>query len=547
MKNAVSLRPRWRSLTLLAVWLCAFEMSSKADEPPRLVVVIVVDQMLPDYLSRYGDLYQGGIARLLRDGAVFDRAYHDYSCTLTGPGHATLSTGTLPAHHGIVGNNWFERALRREVYCCEDSTVHVTGHPKIEGVSPARMLRPTLAEMLKTQSANARVVSVALKDRSAVLSAGRHADLVLWLDEEAGQWVTSSYYADTVPNWVPTSNDLARLAESTWVQLLPDSAYRRSDPDDFANEFDEKHTTFPHGCRQDGIEAGKPCFEELYGVPYGDLAVLNLAERAMDSLALGKDQVPDLLLVGCSAADGIGHRYGPDSHEVQDYYLRLDQYLDAFFNHLDSTVGEGRWVVALSSDHGVLPIPERDMARGVASRRVPNDTVKAQIRRLSEAVSVKWKVPLEVKRTEGGLAFTSDVWTKRPAQSAALDLKTELSKLDWVADVYTRPELEDSSSADRPYEQLFRHALCDGRGADLFIREDERMFVSSKKSGTTHGSPYTYDTHVPLIFMGPGIAAAHHQDSVRTVDLAPTLSELLGLPAGSFHPDGVSLQPLLRP
>lgn len=520
----------------------ALASDQPSGQPTRLAVVLVVDQMLPEYLDRYDDLYHGGLARLKRDGAVFTRAYHDHSATLTGPGHATLSTGMLPARHGIVGNDWFERAVGREVYSCRDSASPVVGQPDLPGVSPDRMEAPTFAEMFKIQVPEARVVSVALKDRASVLMAGRKADLVLWLEEAPGRMVTSRWYGDTLPGWVSEFQPLLeRYADSNWTKLLPDSAYRRSGLDSSLNENLGTQSMFPHACNPGGGIPDKKYFEELYCHPYGDKLVLELAQLAADSLKLGQGRDPDLLIIGCSAADGIGHRYGPDSHEVQDYYLRLDRWLGEFFDHLDATVGEGRWLLALSSDHGVLPLPETDAARGVDSRRVATDTVKAQIKRLSKEVSEEWGVQLEALRVDGGLAFKVNVWDSGGSwQQAALNLAARVRTLDWVADVYTRPELASAKTPDRPYLRLFQNAFHDHRGADLHLRENERVIVSSKKSGTTHGSPYSYDTHVPLILMGPGIPAAHVRDSVRTVDLAPTLCELLGVSSTAPF-DGVSL------
>ncbi len=535
-----------RSL-LCTLLVCAAAHAQPLNPPVRLVVVLVVDQMVPDYFHRYGDLYQGGLARLARDGTVFDRAYHDQSCTLTGPGHATLSTGALPARHGIVGNYWFERAAGREVYSCADSTSPVVGHPELNGVSPARLEASTFAELLRKQMPGSRVVSMALKDRAAVLMAGRKADLVLWLEEVPGRMVTSRWYSDTLPGWVTEFQpSLVRYADSVWTKLLPDSAYRRSGPDHSLHEHGGTQSTFPHACNPEEGTLSVKYFEELYIHPYGDQLILELAQRAVDSMKLGLGPHADLLLIGCSAADGTGHVYGPDSHEVQDYYLRLDRWLGEFFDHLDSAVGQNRWLAALSSDHGVLSLPEVDAARGVASERVLTDTVKAQIEQLSAAVSTQWGVQLEALRVDGGLAFKANAWDSGGAwQQAVLDLAARVRTLDWVADVYTRPELANPETPVRPYLRLFQNAYHDQRGPDLFIREHERVIVTSGKSGTTHGSPYSYDTHVPLILMGPGIPAVHVTDSVRTVDLAPTLCDLLGVSRDASF-DGASLADRLR-
>jgi predicted AlkP superfamily pyrophosphatase or phosphodiesterase len=390
-------------------------------------------------------------------------------------------------------------------------------------------------------------VSLALKDRAAVLLAGREADAVFWYEEPPGRFVTSSWYAHAIPSWVSGLQPfIASFADSTWTRLLADSAYGRSGPDLVPSEHDGVNTQFPHPGNPAGGAPGPASDRELFYLPYGDRVVLELARRATVALQMGQDSIPDLLLLSCSAADAIGHRYGPGSQEMQDYYLHLDRYLGELFDYLDRFVGANQWFVALASDHGVAPLPEADAARGLLARRVPSDTVRAQIKRLASEVFEATHVSLGVSQVEDGLAFVPEVWTDSArARAAGDDLAARLRSLDWVADVYTRWELSDPGVTDRPCMSLFRNALHPDRGADLFVREQEGVLVTSRQGGTTHGSVYSYDTHVPLLFMGPGIGSARISDSVRTVDLAPTLCDWLGVPtAGRF--DGVSLAARLR-
>jgi hypothetical protein len=410
-------------------------------------------------------------------------------------------------------------------------------------------LRPTAAELIQRGRPGAKVVSVGLKDRAAMLLAGRTADAVLWYEYEVGRFVTSTWYDSAYPSWVldfNASGYIEQFADSTWNRLLPDSAYARSGTDRVESEHDGKNTEFPHPCNPEPGAPGRPYYLELYYVPYGDRITLELATTATTALNLGQDSIPDLLLVACSAADAIGHRYGPNSHEVQDYYLRLDRYLAEFFDSLDSTVGTGRWLVAVASDHGVMPLPELSALPGLPSRRVKSATVKAQLDSLQTEMSKSWGPSVRFTQVEGGVAFTPEAWEDSMLlKSAALDLARQLRALDWVADVYTRWELESPATGERAYLQVFRNAWHPTRGADLCIRETESTLITARSQGTTHGTPYTYDTQVPLIFMGPGIRAGSASDSVRTVDLAPTLCDLLGVAAHAPF-DGVSWAHRLR-
>jgi predicted AlkP superfamily pyrophosphatase or phosphodiesterase len=532
---------------LFFAWVPVY--AALSNPPPRLVVVIVVDQFRPDYLDRFGDLFTGGFARILREGTVFDHAYHDHSCTVTGAGHATLSTGCVPAHHGIINNSWLDRTTRREVYCCDDSTSGIVGYPTLEGLSPWRMERPTVAEWLKQSWPAAKVVSLGIKNRSAIFLAGHKADAVFWYENDLGRFVTSRWYADSIPTWMSnfqTSGYVDSFSDSVWTRLLPDSAYARSGPDRVPYESDGEHTEFPHRCNSKGGAPGPAYYEDLLYTPFGDRVLLELAERAVKSMQLGTDSIPDLLMVACSCADLIGHEYGPNSQEVEDYYLRLDRYLGKFFDSLDVAVGRGGWLLAMGSDHGVMPIPELEAHKGLPARRLLTDSANAQVKALALEVSRQRGVPLGIWQVDNGFAFGAEAWADTAqCRAAGDDLANRLRSLDWVADIYAHWELADPTTPNRPFLNLFRNAWHADRGADLYLRETEYTLIASSPYGTSHGTAYTYDTRVPLLFMGPLIPAARISDSVRTVDLAPTLCDWLGVLKPDVF-DGVTLAARIR-
>lgn len=550
------------SLVLLLVSTGA-KRATAATNKPRLAVVLIVDQMRSDYLDRFKSQFNGGLGRMLRDGAVFTRAYHDHAITETSPGHATLSTGMTPAHHGIVANNWYDRTEGKMVYSCEDIRFPLVGVPEGPGRSPLRLEAPTLPEWLAKKSPRSRVVSIALKDRSAILLAGRDTSAdVFWYSSGAGSFVTSAYYAQNLPDWVLNFNrsrwpDSSFYHERTWDKFLPaaESLYLKlAGPDTSGWEYRGLHNadTFPHLLTYKE-KPDSTFYEEMLYTPFGDELTLRFATDAVRHYELGEDDDPDLLLISLSSADLIGHRYGPNSQEVLDYYLRLDRYLAGFFTFLDDFVGRDGYLVALSSDHGVLPLPNFLASQGLAWERPNMPVGLVQIHRKQREVEAELgarsslfllykKEELEQYKFGVNLNYAA-------AESAGINRKMleetaakKFRELPFAADVYTSGELADKMTPDRPYLRQYRQSFRSGRGPDLYFRLKEYTLFSKEVAGTSHGSPYEYDTQVPMIFTGPGISPRIFSDSVRSVDFAPTVFVLLG-----YRPpknlDGVSLAP----
>ncbi len=519
--------------------------------PPRLAVVIVVDQMRPDYLTRFAPLCHRGIERLLREGALFPRAYHDHAITETAVGHATIVTGVTPHNHGIVANEWYERSKSSYLYCCDD-TFNIVGKPNEFGLSPRRLLKPTVGDWLKAKSPRSKVIAIALKDRAAILMGGQNADAVFWNHRKSGEFVTSTYYEQALIGFPSVFNELRMRDEfysTGWNRVAPDSLYTIFAPNHVDSTYASRLAPFPHLF---DTTAGKPdeeYYKLLYSTPFGDELSLRLAEKAISGFQLGADSSPDLLFLSFSSADAIGHLYGPSSPEVLDYYLRLDTYLGELFELLDKEVGRKAYAIVVSSDHGVMPLPEELRGQGIPARRLSLDSVKADMKKIGADITSELKLSSTIFADYG----YEVILNYEPALARGVskeDLQNmvaaRLRGLPYIADVYTVSELLSPRTNDRPYLSLFRKIARSDRGPDLYVRFAEYSLLTNTPTGTSHGSPYDYDTHVPLIFAGAGITAGTYSDSVRTVDIAPTLAEILGL-GSPDSVDGESLLKKLRP
>jgi hypothetical protein len=471
--------------------------------------MIVVDQFREPYLERYGDLFTGGFRRLLDQGRTFTNATHDHALTETAVGHATLSTAVYPMRHGIVANDWVERTAVSwvDVSNVGDSTVHIVGYPQLEGVSPHHLMRPTLSDWIAQANARSQIASVSAKDRGAILPGGHTRGQVYWFEPRVGRFVTSTYYRDSYPAWADqfTATVLPKYAQdSVWASTVPPAALGRSAGDTAAYESDGIHTTFPHRFADEG-RPGQfwPWFA---ATPMLDAATLDYAKTMVSALSLGMDDAPDFLNVSLSQTDRVGHGFGPLSREQLDNLLRLDRSLGEFFAFLDETVGSGRWAVGLSADHGSLLAPETlpQPGESPAGRRATREE-RAQL---------------------NAIARRGDTLVATGVKTAATQTADALRRLPFVAAAYTHEEL--ARQAADSFAVLERRSIYPGRfGADFSLYGVEVRYVEgwiNKATGTTHGTPYWYDRHVPLMFYGPGVQAGRDTTRAATVDFAPTLA-----------------------
>ena len=524
--------------------VAGISQNSKDEGRLKLAVVVVVDQMRHDHLTRFAGLYQHGLARLWHKGAVFSDAHQDHAITATGVGHATLSTGVFPARHGITGNSFYDRASQETVYCVADTNCNILNFEE-HGSSPHYLLTTTIGDWLKASSPKSKVYSVARKDRSAVLMGGQKPDGAYWYRN--GEFVTSDYYRKDYPKWVEAFNQAKHADvyfENGWTKLLEEDAYFTSREDEFSAEYDGMHTTFPHLFKDHVEQPNERYYSLITGTPFGDELALKFAEAIVTNENLGADETPDLLFVGCSAADGIGHSFGPLSQEAQDYYLRLDRYLGNFFKMLDERVGANNYTIVLSSDHGVLPLPEELARRGYPAKRIKPEELRPAITKAVTAVVQKLGLNGNpVAGFSNGLVLDYTVLEGTDISKAELEqaLADSIRKLPLIEDVYTYDELKSGTGNGREYFGHYLRNFHPDRVPDLLLRTNKYSLVSNREMGTSHGSPYRYDTHVPLVFAGFGVTAGAYPEKARTVDVAPTLADMLGIKTGE-KVDGENLK-----
>ena len=513
----------------------------KAPARPTLVVLIVVDQMRADYIDKFLFQWTGGLKRLVTDGAWFRDAAYPYAATETCVGHATISTGSFPATHGMIANAWWDRSQQKMVTCTSDPDPGVKNIGYV-GASPKgadtawRMAVPAFAEELKFQTGGAtRVVTFSLKARAAITMAGHKANAATWFD--GGAWATSSPYEiqpfmEEQAKAHPAKSDYGK----TWTLSLPEKSYLYADKALGAVAPEGWTLTFPHPLRgRSG--AGEPdstFYEQWASSPYADTALTDLAEKAVDGLNLGKTGGTDFLGISYSTVDYVGHEFGPRSREIQDILVRLDNDLGDLFAHLDQKVGRGNYVVALSADHGVVPIPEDMQTTGADAGVLHLPEVKERIERALEPFN--YPKPAVARINGSDIYFVPGVYDKlkedHPALQAVMD--AALSQ-PGVAAVYTAEELKDRPATQSPAVRGLALSYYPGRSGDLFLLSkpywlhDGTPAGKTRSYGTGHGTPYNYDQRVPILFMGFGIQPGEYFQSVTPADIAPTLAALCGI------------------
>ncbi len=537
-------------LVLCVVW--ASVATAAPVEPPRLAVVISIDQFRGDYLAKYGPYFgEGGFKRLVEGGTHFANSRHRHSITQTAPGHATILTGTFANVHGVTANEWIDRATWEQVNSVEDPAsplVGITpaelgpvavGNPAKTGRSPRTLHAETVGDRLKAKYGDkAKIFAASNKDRSAILLGGRKADAAYW--DENGKMVTSRYYRAALPAWVEAFNAEQRAHAAfgrTWDRLREPAIYEKlQGPDDEPAESDTAGLgrTFPRKITGGKDTLGPGFFTAFDNTPFAAEFLGAFVERAIVEEKLGKDAVTDLLCVGFSSIDAAGHTFGPDSHEVMDAVLRMDRTIAALLACLDREVGLANCVIVLSADHGVAPLPERVLATnpGASAGRVKSADVDAAAKKALDAAF--GALP------KGESWFTRDNlgYHLRPAAlaaktvdaaAAAKVVKAALEPLPYMAEVYTRAELVGPTDDGDAMPTLMRRSYRPASDRDVvFVFKPN--WVGKAGSGTTHSLPYDYDQHVPQLYFGAGVPKGVMRSERVGVDaIAPTLAKLLGL------------------
>ncbi len=511
---------------------------------PRLIVLVAVDQMRADYLTRFKDEYQGGFKTLLDHGAVFNKAAYRHAVTVTAAGHATISTGMHPSHTGMVGNTWYDLSAGKEVNCIADGAYEPVGGPGRKA-SPTPLLEKTIGDRLKEAHPASRVYSVSWKDRAAILMAGRGADAAFWFSDACGCFITSSYYQKTPPDWLTAFND-RKLADTyagkSWERLLDDAALydKLSREDDFESERPD--SVFPHQLPATA-EAG--LYDALGRTPFNDELILQAALSLVDAYELGADDEPDVLAVSFSATDLIGHRYGPFSQEAMDNDLRLDRTFGKLLDGLDERVGLEHVALAFTADHGAVPAPEDAKHAPAGARRILSEDI-AKI--VDEAVRKRFPKATKVVASINtgnvylNLDALSDVGIARdPAEQVA---KEALLEQDWVEEVFIHADMLDESKPSEGFLGLYRNSFFARRSPHLFVRLCEGCYPGALP-GTGHGSPYLYDRAVPVVFLGPAFNSGEYDAESGPEDIAPTIAKTVGIDM-PVEPDSRILSEALR-
>jgi predicted AlkP superfamily pyrophosphatase or phosphodiesterase len=557
MRFVLRLRVKWSFGCLVFLSALSAMRARAGDVPPpvRLAVFVVFDQMRGDYPVRWQSLFgEGGFRRIQRDGASFVNCHYPYAFTVTGAGHASLATGASPRTHGVVANDWYEQSKREEVYCASDPHYRTVPPQADQGDAdsgpgagwPGRLLAPTLADAIKKATdGKARVVSLSFKDRSAVLPGGQHPDACYWFETSSGRFVTSTFYHDRVHPWVEAFN--ARKPADAWfglpwLRLRPDLDYARySGPDDAPGEASGvgQGVQFPHPMTGGLAKLGRRYYDALYISPFGNDLLLDLTLTAIDEERLGQHDTPDLLCVSFSCNDYVGHSWGPDSQEVLDTTLRSDLVMRKLLDRLDERVGHGRYAVAVSADHGVCPLPEQSRMHGLDARRVPPGELGVPAEKFLRERFHAAPEALCFQRFKGGVVLKNESYylNRTWLRDARLDAREVQSALaSWlrdqpaVASAWTAAEL--SASAPPPSEIGRREWLSfhpDRSGDVMVVLKPYYLFATGLNRGTTHGTPYPYDTHVPLLVYGPGIRPGVRAENVTPQAGVAILARALGI------------------
>ncbi|MEJ0106281.1 MAG: alkaline phosphatase PafA [Bacteroidota bacterium] len=529
-----------KKLFIVLLFVCGgltvFSQSQKLQRP-KLVVGMVVDQMRWDYLYRYYDRYSAnGFKRLLNQGFSCENTMIPYAQTVTAAGHTCIYTGSVPAIHGIMGNEWYDKSLKRTVYCTEDDSVKIVGGDNSEPMSPKNLWTTTICDELRlSTNFRSKVIGIALKDRGSILPAGHSANAAYWYDGVSGNWITSTYYMNSLPSWVENFNKkkwVDSFYSKNWNTLYPVNTYIQSDKDnvDYEGKFaHEAAPVFPHELQS---RTGKD-YGLIRATPYGNTFTLNFAKEALKAESLGKGDVTDFLTISLSSPDYIGHQFGPNSIEQEDDYLRLDKDLADFFTFLDKEIGKGEYLFFITADHAVAHVPAFLQSHRIDAKILSNTTLDVE-----KKVQEKFKVNHAIVSTANYHLYLND-----PAIDSAGADKKEIKK--FVIDLLNKDpglliafdsEKISEATLPQPIKEMFLNGYNAKRGGDILFIVKPGDFYGGK-TGTTHGSWYPYDAHIPLVWFGWNIKAGSKLNrEVYMTDIAPTIAAMLHIqmPSGSI-------------
>ena len=526
-------------LFLLLVLLLPFQgFAQPTAEQPKLVVGIVVDQMRYDYIHRFWNKFsEKGFKRLVNEGFWCKDTRYNYVPTYTGPGHASIYTGTTPSRHGIVSNDWFERDANEMVYCTGDKKVKSVGctDSKAGRMSPHRMLAATIGDELKLVThGQSKVFGIALKDRGAILPAGHAANAAFWFDSKCGNWISSSYYLNELPTWLQMHNNeqhAQKFLKSTWNTYLPIEQYTESLPDNnaFETPFKGKETpTFPYDFAQ--LNDKNNGFDILKFSPFGNTLTRLLAEALIQGEGLGKSKFTDFLAISFSSPDYVGHRFGISSVEVEDIYIRLDLELALFFDFVDKYVGNKNVLYFLTADHAGVEVPSYQSSLKIPSGYLDYEPLKVKLNALTKQ---KWGLDsLIIKVENNQIYFDREVLIQKDIDLEQVQKFVLMEALNYngILSAFSANDLIRNGKYEGIGEMV-KNGFMWKRSGDIAMVPLPNWIEYETKTGTTHGSSYVYDTKVPLLFWGWKINQGESTQTFFINDIAPTVANFLNLSA----------------
>ncbi len=527
-----------RTIWIIFFTLCFKQLIAQSDSSrPKLVVGIVVDQMRQEYLYRFSPHFgEGGFKRLIEEGYYFKNAHYNYMPTATGPGHASIYTGTTPRMHGIIGNDWYDSNAGRLVYCVEDQSVIAVGGAKEFGAeSPKNLLTTTITDELGLFfQGKSKIIGISIKDRAAILPAGHNPDGAYWTDMNTGRFMTSTYYMEELPNWVKDFNARnlpQKYLNEIWETFFPIETYIESDRDNRPYEkpiSEGIEPVFPYNLKK--LSKGLPnAFTMLADTPFGNTLMIEMAIAAIENEKMGTDEITDFLAISFSSTDKIGHKYGPYSKEIQDTYVRLDREIERFLNVLDKKVGIGNWTLFLTADHAVADIPHKMKEQGLPVDYWLGDSEHAGIKK---AMEEKFKAPGLIEKIHYGQLYLNREVMEEKSLNINIVKAYIIDYLSSISGVSGAYDTKDLMAYQGSYleTQIISAGLNGSRSGDIvFTMPSGWLHQSYKAQGTGHGSQYSYDTHVPMLFYGKGIKPGVSVKYQPITNIAPTLSMLLNI------------------
>lgn len=529
-----------RSIIFFILFLGSI-ISYAQEQKPKLVVGIVVDQMRYDYLVRFWDRFEeNGFKKLINNGFNCKNTHYNYVPTYTAPGHASIFTGTTPENHGIISNTWYDKLADKETYCTGDDTQNTVGSTTKNGkMSPNKLLVTTITDELKLMTnTKAKVFGISIKDRGAILPSGHKADAAYWFDGGAeGKWISSTFYMSDLPNWLKEINNkkpAEQYLAKSWETLYPINTYTQSIADD--NVYEELFKTelkpvFPHNLP--ALRENNKNYSLIKSTPFGNTILKELAIELIKNEALGKDAITDFLSISFSSTDYIGHQFGPLSVEIEDTYLRLDKELAELISFIEQNVGKENILIFLTADHGVAHVSQY-----LTDNKIPAGYFheKELEKNLTTFLKQEFKTDSLIKNVSNYQVFLNHNYIKKH-QLNLIEIENTVAnfvlKQEGVAKVVTATALKNTEFTDRIISYAQRGFNQNRSGDVLFVLESGWVPFYKSNKGTTHGSPYHYDTHVPLLWYGVGIKKGATDREIMITDIAATLAQLLNMQAPS--------------